>query len=37
MLTRIQDQHRELGESAARLRAVLNSALSAVVVIDSQA
>jgi len=36
MLTRIQDQHRELGESAARLRAVLNSALSAVVVIDSQ-
>ncbi|MGH9361301.1 MAG: PAS domain S-box protein, partial [Thermoanaerobaculia bacterium] len=36
MLARIEEQHQTLGESAGRLRAVLNSALSAVVVIDAQ-
>jgi PAS domain S-box-containing protein len=35
MLTRIQEQNQVLSESEARVRAVLNSAISAVVVIDS--
>ncbi len=35
MLTRIAGQHDALAESELRLRAVLNSALSAVIVIDS--
>jgi PAS domain S-box-containing protein len=36
MLTRIAEQHSALAESEGRVRAVLNSALSAVVVIDAQ-
>jgi PAS domain S-box-containing protein len=35
MLTRIAEQHSALAESEGRVRAVLNSALSAVVVIDA--
>jgi PAS domain S-box-containing protein len=35
MLTQIQDQHHALTESEARVRAILNSALSAVIVIDA--
>ena len=35
MLTRIAEQHRALAESEVRVRAVLDSALSAVVVIDA--
>jgi PAS domain S-box-containing protein len=35
MLTRIEEQHLALAESEIRVRAVLNSALSAVVVIDA--
>lgn len=35
MLTQIQEQNQALSESEARVRAVLNSALSAVVVIDA--
>ena len=36
MLTRIQEQNRELRESEGRVRAVVNSALSAVVVTDAR-
>jgi PAS domain S-box-containing protein len=36
MLTQIQEQNQAVGESADRLRAVINSALSAVVVIDAK-
>jgi PAS domain S-box-containing protein len=36
MLTRIQDQTRALSESSARVHAVINSAMSAVIVMDSQ-
>ncbi len=36
MLTRIAEQHRALAASEIRVRAVLNSALSAVIVIDAQ-
>ena len=36
MLTQIQEQDRALSESEARLRAVLNSAMSAVVVMDAR-